>query len=163
MQAPGLFQAICRVNRLDGDDKGFGYVFDYKDLFKKLVNDKGTGALQVYSSELDHSAGGATPDVLLQDRLAKGRERLDNALEAAALICEPVMPPKGELEHIHYFCGNAEVPAELAEHEPRRVALYTATVSVVRAYAAIADDLEALTGSVPVLRAPVPIPTSRPA
>ena len=143
MQDHGLFQAICRVNRLDGDDKGFGFIVDYKDLFKKLVNDKGTGALQVYSSELDHNAGGVSPDVLLQDRLAKGRERLDNALEAAALICEPVQPPKGELAHIHYFCGNVEIAAELAEHEPQRVALYTATVSLVRAYAAIADDLEA--------------------
>jgi hypothetical protein len=32
-------------------------------------------------SELDHSAGGADPEVLVQDRLKKGRERLDNALE----------------------------------------------------------------------------------
>ena len=143
MQDHGLFQAICRVNRLDGDDKTVGNIVDYKDLFKKLVNDKGTGALQVYSSELDHSAGGCDPDVLLQDRLAKGRERLDDALEVAALICEPVQPPKGELEHIHYFCGNVEIATELAEHEPQRVALYTATVSLVRAYAAIADDLEA--------------------
>ena len=143
MQDHGLFQAICRVNRLDGDDKTVGNIVDYKDLFKKLVNDKGTGALQVYSSELDHSAGGCDPDVLLQDRLAKGRERLDDALEAVALICEPVQPPKGELEHIHYFCGNVEIAADLAEHEPQRVALYTAAVSLVRAYAAIADDLEA--------------------
>ena len=48
--------------------------------------------------------------MLLQDRLKKGRERLDNALEAVALLCEPVEPPKGELEHIHYFCGNTEIP-----------------------------------------------------
>lgn len=143
MQDHGLFQAICRVNRLDGDDKSVGYIVDYKDLFRKLVNDKGTGALQVYTSDLDHSAPGVSPDVLLQDRLTKGRERLDNALEALALICEPVQPPKGELEYIHYFCGNVEIAADLAEHEPQRVALYTATVSLVRAYAAIADDLEA--------------------
>ena len=35
MQDHGLFQAICRTNRLDGDDKPFGYIVDYKDLFKK--------------------------------------------------------------------------------------------------------------------------------
>ena len=40
--------------------------------------------------------------------------RLDDALEAAALICDPVQPPKGELEHIHYFCGNVEIAADLA-------------------------------------------------
>ena len=60
MQDHGLFQAICRTNRLDGEDKTFGYIVDYKDLFKKLVNEKGTGALQVYTSELDHSAGGTS-------------------------------------------------------------------------------------------------------
>jgi type I restriction enzyme R subunit len=34
MQDHGLFQAICRVNRLDSDDKDFGYIVDYRDLFK---------------------------------------------------------------------------------------------------------------------------------
>jgi type I restriction enzyme R subunit len=42
MQDHGLFQAICRTNRLDSEDKTFGYIVDYKDLFKKLVNEKGT-------------------------------------------------------------------------------------------------------------------------
>ena len=36
MQDHGLFQAICRVNRLDGEDKDYGYIIDYKDLFKSL-------------------------------------------------------------------------------------------------------------------------------
>jgi type I restriction enzyme R subunit len=142
MQDHGLFQAICRTNRLDSEDKDFGYIVDYKDLFKKLVNEKGTGALQVYTSELDHSAGGADPAILLQDRLEKGRERLDNAIEALALLCEPVQPPGGELEHIHYFCGNTELPTDLQEREPQRMALYKATVALVRAYANLADDLE---------------------
>jgi len=31
MQDHGLFQAICRVNRLDSEDKDFGYIVDYKD------------------------------------------------------------------------------------------------------------------------------------
>ncbi len=142
MQDHGLFQAICRTNRLDGEDKDYGYIVDYKDLFKKLVNEKGTGALQVYSSELDHSAGGVAPEVLLHDRLKKGKERLDQALETLDLLCEPVEPPKGELAHIHYFCGNTEIPADLQEREPQRAALYKGTVALVRAYANIADELE---------------------
>lgn len=141
MQDHGLFQAICRTNRLDGDDKDFGYIVDYKDLFKNLVNEQGTGALQVYTSELDHSAGGADPEILLQERLTKGRERLDNALNTIALLCEPVQPPQGELEHIHYFCGNTEIAEDLTAHEPQRVALYKGTVALVRAYANIADEL----------------------
>jgi type I restriction enzyme R subunit len=136
MQDHGLFQAICRTNRLDGEDKTFGYIVDYKDLFKKVQ-----GAMAVYTSELDHSDGGASPEVLLQDRLKKGRERLDNALEAVELLCGPVQPPRGELEHIHYFCGNTEIPEDLKEHEHHRVALYKSVAVLVRAYANIADDL----------------------
>jgi type I restriction enzyme R subunit len=137
MQDHGLFQAICRTNRLDSDDKDFGYIVDYKDLFPKVEN-----AIAVYTSELDHSdASGVEPEVLLRDRLTKGRERLDNALEGIAMLCEPVEPPKGELEHIHYFCGNTEIPDDLKEREPQRAALYMATVGLVRAYANIADEL----------------------
>jgi type I restriction enzyme, R subunit len=135
MQDHGLFQAICRTNRLDGEDKTFGYIVDYKDLFKKVQ-----GAMAVYTSELDHSDGGASPEVLLQDRLKKGRERLDQALEALSLLCEPVQPPKGELEHIDYFCGNTEIADDLKEHEPQRVALYKSTAALVRAFANVADD-----------------------
>lgn len=141
MQDHGLFQAICRTNRLDGEDKTFGYIVDYKDLFKKLVNDAGTGALQVYTSDLAEEADGKTSEILMQDRLQKGRERLDGALEAVAAICEPVQPPKGDLEHIHYFCGNTELPDDLKAHEPQRAGLYKATAALVRAYANIADDL----------------------
>jgi type I restriction enzyme R subunit len=137
MQDHGLFQAICRTNRLDGDDKDFGYIVDYKDLFKKVKN-----AISVYSSELDHSAGGASPEVLVQDRLKKGKERLDAAIEALELICEQVDQPKGELQHIHYFCGNTEVPTDLNEREPQRVALYKGVVALVRAYGNVADEME---------------------
>lgn len=138
MQDHGLFQAICRTNRLDGEDKDFGHIVDYKDLFRKLEN-----AIAVYTSELDNSAGGADPQVLLKDRLKLGRGRLDNALEELYLLCEPVEPPKGDLEHIHYFCGNTEIPDDLQEREILRASLYKAVVSMVRAYSNISDELEA--------------------
>ena len=138
MQDHGLFQAICRTNRLDGDDKDFGHIVDYKDLFKKVEK-----AIAVYTSELDHSVEGTDPEILLKDRLEAGRERLDDAVEALALLCEPVEPPKGDLEHIHYFCGNTEIADDLEAREPHRVALYKAVVALVRAYANLADELEA--------------------
>jgi len=137
MQDHGLFQAICRVNRLDGDDKEFGYIVDYKDLFSKVEN-----AIAVYASELDTTADGADPQILLKDRLELGKERLDNALETLAMLCEPVEPPKGELEYIQYFCGNTEVASDLEEKEPQRTALYLGTVSLVRSFANIADELD---------------------
>lgn len=137
MQDHGLFQAICRTNRLDGDDKDFGYIVDYKDLFKKVEN-----AIAVYTSELDQGAAGMDPQILLQDRLTKGRERLDNAVEALVLLCEPVAPPKDELAYMHYFCGNTEIPTDLEDRAPQRAALYKATVALLRAYGNIADELE---------------------
>ena len=136
MQDHGLFQAICRTNRLDGEDKDFGYIVDYKDLFKKVSN-----AVAVYASELDHSAPGVSPEVMIKDRLAIGKEKLDVALDALALLCEPVQPPRTELEFMHYFCGNTEIADDLAAHEAQRVALYKGTVALLRAYGNIADEL----------------------
>ncbi|MDI9341055.1 MAG: HsdR family type I site-specific deoxyribonuclease [Sediminibacterium sp.] len=143
MRDHGLFQAICRVNRLDSDDKDVGYIVDYKDLFKNLVNDSNTGALQVYTSELDYDNFKKEDcDVLMQDRLKKGRERLENAIEQIELLCEPVAPPKNDQEYIRYFCGNTEIPEDLKATEVQRMSLYKATVVLIRAYANIASELE---------------------
>src|SRR2546425_8180500 len=98
MRDHGLFQAICRVNRLDGDDKEYGYIIDYKDLFKSLegaVHDYTSGAFDGYDK--NDVAG------LLEDRLAKARERLDGALEAVRAVCEPVEPPKDQDAYFRYF------------------------------------------------------------
>lgn len=139
MQDHGLFQAICRVNRLDTEDKQFGYIVDYKDLFKKVEN-----AVAVYTSELDYEDFDKEDcDILLQDRLKKGRKRLDDAIEQLALLCEPVELPKGTLEYIRYFCGNTEIPEELKAREVQRTALYKGTVALIRAYTNISDDMEA--------------------
>jgi len=143
MRDHGLFQAICRVNRLDSEDKEFGYIIDYKDLFKNLINEKGTGAIQVYTSELDYDNFKKEDcDVLMKDRLKKGRERLDNALEQYFLLCEPVEPPKNDQEYIRYFCGNPELEEALKNTELRRVALYKGVVALIRAYANIVADME---------------------
>jgi type I restriction enzyme R subunit len=142
MQDHGLFQAICRTNRLDGEHKTFGYIVDFRHLFQKLVNDEGTGALQVYGSELDHSAPGASPEVVMQGRVTKGREMLDAALEALELLCAPVAPPHSTKEFQRYFCGNTQKAGDLAERAPLREAFYKAVASLIRAYANVADALE---------------------
>lgn len=139
MQDHGLFQAICRVNRLDTEDKINGYIIDYKDLFNKVGK-----AVAVYTSELDYDDFKEDDcEILLKQRLEEGRERLDNALEAIEMLCEPVPPPRGDLEFIHYFCGNSEMAADLKAKEPLRAALYKSTVALIRAYANIADELVA--------------------
>jgi len=138
MQDHTLFQAICRVNRLDTDDKTFGYIVDYKNLFENV-----TDAISVYTSELDiETFGKEETEVLMKDRLKMGRERLDNALEELEMICEPVAPPKNQLQYFHYFCGNTEIETDLKDREPQRTALYKGTVAFIRAYANISGELE---------------------
>lgn len=144
MQDHGLFQAICRVNRLDTEDKELGYIVDYKDLFKNLVNDKGTGAIQIYTSDLAYDQFKKEDcDVLLQSRLDKGREKLDTALEQLELICEPVPNPRDDVAYRYYFCGNTELPEDLKQREFLRQELYKKTVAFIRAYANLADEMEA--------------------
>ncbi|WP_413878706.1 UvrB domain 3-containing protein [Candidatus Aalborgicola defluviihabitans] len=137
MRDHGLFQAICRVNRLDGDDKEYGYIVDYKDLFKSLegaVQDYTSGALDGFDAE----------DVkgLLEDRVGKARENLEDAREAVKALCEPVDPARDSVAYLRYFCakesGNA---AQLKENEPKRLKLYKLTASLLRAYAAIASEM----------------------
>ena len=132
-----LFQAVCRVNRLDGEDKDYGYIVDYMDLFDSLehaFNDYTSGAFDAYEKK--------DVEGLLKDRLKKGKERLDEALEAIKALCEPVEPPRDTLSHILYFCGNDSKNVEgLKDTEPRRVALYTLTIALIRAYANVADDM----------------------
>ena len=137
MRNHGLFQAICRTNRLDDATKDFGYIVDYKRLFGSVAQ-----ALQVYTSELEEqSDGSADSEVLMQTRLASGRKQLDASMEQIALLIEPVAPPKGELEQIFYFCGNSEFPADLEERAPLRAHLYRQAAALVRAYANVKDEL----------------------
>jgi len=137
MRDHGLFQAICRVNRLDGDDKEYGYIIDYKDLFKSLegaVHDYTSGALDGYDKE--DVAG------LLEDRLDKARERLEETREAVKALCEPVEAPRDSVAYLRYFCaresGNAD---QLKANEPNRLALYKYVAAFVRAFANLASEL----------------------
>lgn len=137
MRDHGLFQAICRVNRLDGDDKEFGYIVDYKDLFKSLegaVNDYTSGALDGYDKD--------DVEGLLQDRLGKARERLEEALEAVRALCEPVEPPRDDQAFYRYFSASDKGNAtQLKVNEPQRLALYKLTATLVRAFANLAGEM----------------------
>ncbi len=133
-----LFQAICRTNRLDGDDKDYGHIVDFKELFGEVQE-----AIAVYSSdELDIDAGsGGDNNVHLKDWLDEGKKKLDEAREALRYLCEPVALPREVEQFLHYFCGDAANPNALNETEALRVSFYKAVAVFVRAFAAIAQDL----------------------
>jgi type I restriction enzyme R subunit len=136
MRDHGLFQAICRVNRLDGDDKEYGYVIDYKDLFKSLEQ-----AVKDYTAD---ALDGFDPEDLkglLKDRLQQAKEHLDEALEQIRALVEPVAPPKDELAYNLYFCSDpAGDVVKLKENEQKRLALYKQVAHVLRAFAGVAGD-----------------------
>ena len=133
-----LFQAICRTNRLDGDDKDFGYIVDFKELFGDVQD-----AISVYTSdELDVDAGsGGNNNVELKNWLVEGKKQLDAAREALSYLCAPVAPPREIEQFIHYFCGAAANANGLDETEALRVSFYKAVASFVRAFAELAQHL----------------------
>ncbi|MFH1825501.1 MAG: HsdR family type I site-specific deoxyribonuclease [Candidatus Firestonebacteria bacterium] len=137
MQDHGLFQAICRVNRLDGEDKEYGYIIDYKDLFKSLES-----AIDDYTSEAFEGFDEEDIQGVLSNRFKKAKERLNNALESIKALCEPVASPKDTVAYTKYFCGDTENPDELNEREQQRIALYKQASSLIRAYADIASEME---------------------
>lgn len=138
MRDHGLFQAICRVNRLDGDDKEYGYIIDYKDLFKSLEK-----SIKDYTGEAFEGFDQDDVSGLLKDRLQKSRERLEELRESVKALCEPVDPPKDTDAYRRYFCSvNSGNTDELRDNEPKRVALYKLVAVLIRAYANIANEME---------------------
>ena len=133
-----LFQAICRTNRLDGEDKDYGRIVDFKKLFEDVQE-----AISVYSSdELDIDQGsGGTNNVEMKDWLKEGKKQLDAAREALRYLCEPVKLPREMEQFLLYFCGEAANPLALTETEPLRITFYKSVATFVRAYADIAQDL----------------------
>ncbi len=132
MQDHGLFQAICRVNRLDDNaPKDFGYIVDYKQLFGKLqtaMKDYTSGAFEGYDPE----------DIrgLVKDRHDEAIAYFEEVYDSIAELCEGVEEPREEIQYIHYFCGvsgqseeNDEIYARLREK------LYRLVSSLVRAFA----------------------------
>lgn len=136
MRDHGLFQAICRVNRLDGDDKEYGYIVDYKDLFKSLEK-----SVEDYTSEAFDGYDDEDVKGLLEDRLTKAKQKLDDTREQVKALCEPVLPPKGTLEYIAYFTTDSADAEAIATAERNRLALYRMASGFARAYAEIANEM----------------------
>ena len=137
MRDHGLFQAICRVNRLDGEDKEYGYIIDYKDLFKSLEK-----SIKDYTGEAFDQFDAEDVADLLKDRLEKGLERLEEVREAIKALCEPVEPPKDTRAYLQYFVTADTADGEqIEENEARRVALYKLAAAFLRAYANLANEM----------------------
>lgn len=106
------------------------------DSLESAITDYTSGALDGY--ERNDVEG------WLKDRVEQGRQDLEVALERIRALVEPVEPPKETLEHQHYFV--ASTPGDAAQikvNEGKRTELYKAVSGLVRAYTALANNMEA--------------------
>ena len=132
-----LFQAICRVNRLHGEDKEYGYIIDYKDLFRSLSQ-----AIDDYTGEAFDGYDAEDISGLLENRLQKARERLEDLREEIAALCEPVAPPRDTAAYLHFFCAAEGDPDQRKNDERKRGTLYKLVGSFLRAYANLANEMQ---------------------
>lgn len=138
MHDHGLFQAICRVNRLDGETKDFGYIIDYKQLFGDLadaINTYTSGAFEDYDAE--------DVEGLLKDRTTEAKKYFEETLDSLDELCEDVPLPQEELDYIRYFCGENGIDEAADEAYSRmREKLYKLVGRLIRAYAEIKPRMD---------------------
>ena len=138
-----LFQAICRVNRTNGERKKYGYIIDYKNLFKNIE-----GAIENYTNGGFEGFDKSDVEGLLKCRIEEAKKDLQEALERVRRLSEPVAPPKTIDEFFDYFCYNqAELidataqQAQIEDNTQRREDFYDACHNLVRCYVAVATEM----------------------
>lgn len=137
MHDHSLFQAICRVNRLDGEEKDFGYIVDFKQLFGDLAN-----ALNKYTSGAFEGYAAEDIEGLIKDRLGEAKKYLDTTLEELDDLCGGVPTPRAEIDFIHYFCGEDGVGGIDDESCSRsREKLYKLVNRLIRAFSDIKGEM----------------------
>ncbi|MDT9193652.1 MAG: restriction endonuclease subunit R [Limnospira sp. PMC 1279.21] len=133
------FRLFVGLTALMEKIKEYGYIVDYKDLFRQLQ-----GAVTDYTSGAFDGYEAADVAGLLCDRLSKGCDRLETTLEAVRALCEPVPRPRESADYRHYFCTpDTRDQKAIAANEPKRVAFYQAVNALIRAYSNLANEMEA--------------------
>lgn len=133
MRDHDLFQAICRVNRPDGEDKDYGYIVDYKDLFRNVQM-----AVSDYTSEAFDGYDKEDVEGLIKNRYDEAKSEMEGALASLDALAENVPSPQEDTDFIEYFCGE---DSEDEEKTARRDTLYTLTASLSRSFANCCDRL----------------------
>lgn len=143
-----LFQAICRVNRVNGKNKLFGYVVDYRQLFKFIesaINDFSTVG---GTSNGDDKFDPADIQKLLKNRLEGLKQSLEDALEAVKMQTDEVMQPKELDDYFDYYCYPSSVvdynqqTKYLEDNVRKRLYLYDAIGKLIRVYSEFASDID---------------------
>ena len=127
MRDHDLFQSICRVNRPDGDDKDYGYIVDYMDLFRNIQS-----AVKDYTSEAFDGYDKEDVEGLVNDRFDEAKSEMVGSLASLKDLLANVSDPKADSDYVEYFCGSY---SESDEKIARRDTLYALTASLTRSFA----------------------------
>ena len=133
MRDHDLFQAICRVNRPDGEDKDYGYIVDYMDLFRNVQV-----AVADYTSEAFDGYDKEDVEGLIKSRYDEAKSELEGTLASLEELVSNVDMPQADTDFIEYFCGD---DSEDEEKIARRDTLYVLTAALSRSFANCCDKL----------------------
>lgn len=143
MENHNLFQAICRVNRVDGDDKEYGYIVDYQNLFECI-----SGAIGDYTSDGAALSGYDKEDIegYIKEKNKACRKDLEEAKEQVEVLLELVHPQTRE-GFFRYFVYDDNAPEEemdkqLDDNAEKRSKLYKYVRRYLNCYANLANSLE---------------------
>ncbi len=143
MENHNLFQAICRVNRVDGDDKEYGYIVDYQNLFECI-----SGAIGDYTSDSAALSGYDKEDIegYIKEKNKACRKDLEEAKEQVEALLALVHPQTRE-GFFRYFVYDDNAPEEemdkqLDDNAEKRSKLYKYVRRYLNCYANLANSLE---------------------
>ena len=143
MENHNLFQAICRVNRVDGEDKEYGYIVDYQNLFECI-----SGAIGDYTSDGAALSGYDKEDIegYIKEKNKACRKDLEEAKEQVEALLELVHPQTRE-GFFRYFVYDDNAPEEemdkqLDDNAEKRSKLYKYVRRYLNCYANLANSLE---------------------
>ena len=143
MENHNLFQAICRVNRVDGDDKEYGYIVDYQNLFECI-----SGAIGDYTSDGAALSGYDKEDIegYIKEKNKACRKDLQEAKEQVEALLALVHPQTRE-GFFRYFVYDDNAPEEemdkqLDDNAEKRSKLYKYVRRYLNSYANLANSLE---------------------
>lgn len=143
MENHNLFQAICRVNRVDGEDKEYGYIVDYQNLFECI-----SGAIGDYTSDGAALSGYDKEDIegYIKEKNKACRKDLEEAKEQVEVLLALVHPQTRE-GFFRYFVYDDNAPEEemdkqLDDNAEKRSKLYKYVRRYLNCYANLANSLE---------------------
>ena len=136
MRDHDLFQAICRVNRPDDPSKDYGYIVDYKDLFRSVQS-----AFADYTSEAFEGYDKEDVEGLIKQRALEAKAKMEGARDSLHQLLSEVPAPRDDAAHIRFFCEPPAGEDEADADSRKRSTFYGLVSALTRSFANCADRL----------------------